>query len=63
MAGREVYFEFRRVGNYVRVSAIDSLTGIEVTVAGDPKAGEAHLKQTALRKLQFVLNKRSQGTT
>ncbi|MBR9970542.1 DUF6898 family protein [Magnetospirillum sulfuroxidans] len=58
MAGREVYFEFRRVGNYVRVTAIDSLTGTEITVAGDAKAGEAMLKQTALRKLEYVLAKK-----
>ena len=61
MAGRNVYFEFRRVGSYVRVSAIDSVTGTEVTVAGDAKAGEAQLKQTALRKLQYVLNKQKQA--
>ncbi|MGE4279399.1 MAG: hypothetical protein AB7G62_07415 [Magnetospirillum sp.] len=59
MAGREVFFEFKRVGAYVRVSAIDSVTGTEVTVAGDAKAGEAMLKQTALRKLQYVLSKGS----
>lgn len=59
MSGREVYFEFKRVGAYVRVSAIDSATGTEVTIAGDAKAGEAHLKQTALRKLQYVLNKQA----
>ena len=58
MAGREVYFEFRRVGNYVRVTAIDSLTGTEVTIAGDAKAGETMLKQTALRKLEYVLAKK-----
>lgn len=57
MSNREVYFEMRRVGSYVRVSAVDSLTGTEVTVAGDAKAGVTALKQTALRKLQYVLDK------
>lgn len=57
MSGRQVFFEFRRVGAYVRVSAIDSLTGTEVTVAGDAKAGQTQLKQTALRKLEYVLAK------
>lgn len=61
MTGREVYFEFRRIGSYMRVSAIDSVTGTEVTIAGDPKAGEAMLKQTALRKLQYVMAKKQQG--
>lgn len=61
MTGREVYFEFRRIGSYMRVSAIDSVTGTEVTIAGDPKAGETMLKQTALRKLQYVMAKKQQG--
>lgn len=58
MSGREVFFEFRRVGNYVRVSAIDSVTGTEVTIVGDAKAGQIQLKQTALRKLEYVLAKK-----
>ncbi|MGE5546551.1 MAG: DUF6898 family protein [Solirubrobacterales bacterium] len=57
MTGREVYFEFRRIGSAVKVVAIDSLTGTEVSIVGAVSAGEAQLKATALRKLQFVLDK------
>lgn len=57
MAGREVLFEFRRIGAYVKVSAIDCLTGLEVSIVGDAKAGEVRLKQTALKKLEYVLAK------
>jgi hypothetical protein len=57
MAGREVLFEFRQIGVYVKVSAIDCLTGLEVSIVGDAKAGEVRLKQTALKKLEYVLSK------
>lgn len=57
----KVFFEMRRVGNYVRVVAIDGRTGTEVTVVGDAKASANQLKQTALRKLQYVLAKQGTG--
>ena len=57
----EVLFELRRVGAYVKVSAIDAETGTEVCIVGDPKVGEAHLKRTARRKLEYVMAKQQQG--
>ncbi len=56
---REVLLEFRQVGDYVRVAAIDPETNIEVTIVGDPSAGEAELTRVALRKLDYVLTKRA----
>lgn len=56
-----VIFEFISVGAYVKVSAIDPLTGTEVSIVGDPMSGEAALRRTALRKLKFVLEKRRTG--
>lgn len=35
-APRQVYFEVRRVGAYVKVSAIDGETATEVSIVGDP---------------------------
>jgi len=59
MAANEVLFEFKKIGNSVKVSAFhcDSLT--EVSVIGPASAGEAQLKQLALRKLQYVLAKKN----
>jgi len=57
MPPAEVLFEMRRVGAYVKVSAIDAETGTEVCIVGDPKAGDAQLKQTAMRKLAYVMAK------
>jgi hypothetical protein len=54
----EVLFEMRRVGNSVRVNAIDPATNIEVTIIGDPRFGEEALKRTAMRKLSYVIAKR-----
>ncbi len=55
----EVLFEFRRVGNAVKVSAIDPVSNTEVSIVGTPRAGEQALKAVALRKLQFVLARRA----
>jgi hypothetical protein len=56
-----VIFEFVSVGAYVKVSAIDPVTGIEASIVGDPLSGETILRRTALRKLQFVLDKKKGG--
>jgi hypothetical protein len=52
---REVYFEFTAVGGSVRVAAIDSATGIEVTVVGPARAAKADLERLALQKLKARL--------
>lgn len=52
-----VAFEFIQIGNYVKVSAIDMATGKEVSIVGDPNAGEAQLKRIALSKLLKNIDK------
>lgn len=56
---KNVLFEFRRIGAYVKVSAIDAVSGVEISIVGDAMAGEWRLKQTALRKLEYVLAKQA----
>ena len=56
---REVLIEMQSFGNSVKVSAIDPVTGTEVSIVGDPRYGEEVLKRTALRKLNYVLTKKS----
>ncbi|MDA0240559.1 MAG: serine hydroxymethyltransferase [Proteobacteria bacterium] len=53
----EVLFEFRPLGHYVKVSAIDPKTGTEISIAGDRKASNEELKRIAIRKLQYVIDK------
>lgn len=54
----EVYFEIKRIGNYLRCAAIDARTGVEVTVSGPASGGVELIKRTALRKLEYVLAKK-----
>jgi hypothetical protein len=55
--GREVYFEFVKLGNAVKVTAIDSVTAIEVSVMGPANAAKSDLERIALRKLEARLKR------
>lgn len=57
--GAEYLLEFHQVGAYVKVSAIDPVTGTEVSITGPASAGEAILGRNAINKLQYVLKKRA----
>ena len=52
---REVYFEFTAIGSAVKVVAMDSVTGIEVSVMGPASAAQSDLQQLALTKLKARL--------
>ena len=54
----EVLFEFRPVGNILRVTAIDPKSGTEVIMVADPKYGEEVIKRLAARKLAYVISKK-----
>jgi len=55
----EILFEYQRVGAYLRVTAIDAATGVEVTIAGPATGSRELLTRTAMAKLRYVLEKRS----
>lgn len=52
-----IIIEFVHQGKFVKVSAMDEATLTEVSMVGDPNAGEARLKQLITQKLQYVLEK------
>lgn len=54
---KEIIFEFRRVGNFVRVSAVDPVTYTEVQIMGPVGAGQEGLKRVAAQKLRYVLSR------
>ncbi len=54
----EVLFEFRRIGNAVKVTAFHAPTLTEISVVGPAGATEAHLKMMALKRLEYVLAKK-----
>ena len=48
------------IGRYVKVTAVDTRTGIEASIVGDPRRGDRALRQTALKKLEYVLKKKAE---
>ena len=54
---REALFEFHQVGSYMKVSALDPETGIEVSILGPANASEYVLRSNALRKLDAAMRK------
>ena len=54
----EVIIEFYQVGAFVKVSAVDTATFIEVSIVGDPACSEEVLKRAVLQKLEYVLERR-----
>lgn len=54
---RDVYFERRVIGSTMKVSALDSVTGIEVSVIGPAGAAATALEQLALAKLKARLER------
>ena len=53
----------RRVGDYVKVAAIDPVTNTEVSIVGSARATERQLQRVAVRKLEYVLNKNAKRQT
>jgi len=51
--------EFHKIGNSVKVSAIDPKTLTEVSTIGSSKMTKDQLTNLAVRKLEYVLNKKS----
>jgi hypothetical protein len=50
--GREIYFEHTVVGRHVKVTAVCSVTHVEVSVFGPTSASQRDLEALALRKLE-----------
>lgn len=57
LAGREVFIEFHSIGQFVKVTAMDTATMTEVSIQGSASSSEATLKAAALKRLEYVLRK------
>ena len=55
---REVLFEFVVRGNFVKVMAVDPITGTEVSIVGDSRASKSTLQRVATKKLVMVLERK-----
>jgi hypothetical protein len=58
LSGREVYFEFFPLGQFVRVTAMDVKTLTEISIQGPVNAPEDVLKRNAIKRLEYVLKKK-----
>ena len=58
-SGHEVFIEIVTVGAYAKVSAIDAVTGTEVSIVGPANADRTSLEAAVIAKLEFVLKKKS----
>lgn len=54
---REVLLEFIDMGRFIRVNAVDPVTGTEVAISGPRNAGQELLTRTAVAKLDYRLKK------
>lgn len=57
---RSYLVEFQAIGASVKVSAIDPVTLLEVSIVGPSNASEAALSRVAVRKLEYMLRKRTE---
>ncbi len=54
---RRIIFEITRLGEYVKVSAVDPVTLIEVSAIGPARGPLEAIKQVALRKLKRAIER------
>ena len=59
----EVLFEFVVQGNFVKVIAVDPITGTEIAIVGDARASRKVLENLATKKLLMVLKKKNKEET
>lgn len=58
LKGREIYIEMHRIGQVVKVTAMDTSSLTEVVTQGPASAGEPALKEAAIRRLEYVMRKK-----
>lgn len=56
-SGGEAILEIVQLGSILRVVAVDTVTGTEVSFQAPANTPRTALQQTALKKLAYVLNK------
>jgi hypothetical protein len=58
MSGEQGYIiEFHRIGNAVKVTAMDPETLTEVSMVGAPSVSQTELTRLVVRKLEYMLAK------
>jgi hypothetical protein len=57
MSDNDFILEFITMGNTVKVTCVDPITGREVSTIGPAKAPRSQLSQVAVNKMLYVLKK------
>lgn len=57
----EAIIEFQRIGNSVKVSAIDTVSHVEVSIIAPASSTEKHMTDAVMRKLHYMLARRKPG--
>jgi hypothetical protein len=55
----EYFIEYYSIGNSIKVTAIDPVTMTEVSIVGSPLVSQDALSRLAIRKLEYMLRKKS----
>lgn len=55
---RDIIIEFHPVGAYMKVSAMDTQSLIEISIQGPASAPREMLQKNALKRLEYVLRKK-----
>ena len=58
LENREIIFEFFPLGTYIKVTAMDTKSLTEISIQGPANTPEDILKNNALRRLKYVLEKK-----
>lgn len=59
-ARKEIYIEYKQIGQAIKVTAIDAETGLEAVIMGPASAAQTHLQKIAVQKLEMQLKKQSE---
>jgi len=60
LSGREIIFEFRPIGHYIKITAMDAQTLTEASTQAPASAGlnQSQLKSLGRRRLAYILRKK-----
>lgn len=56
-----ILIEFQQHGTSVKVTAVDPVSTVEVSIIGPASAGRMELARAAIKKLKFVLDRKGEG--
>ena len=56
---KEIFVEFVILGNSVKATAIDPVTGLEASIVGPVSAPRSTLAEAARRKLEYLARKKT----